>query len=200
MKNNRFISIGSKCNVKHQIDKHFERGETMFFDWFGTNMDTVNLILQTDDIRKYFSPCNIIQEPNTYNRTMAKIIIKNLPKCVSIHDVRAKHDSNNINQFINKYERRFERLFQIIKTNDKLHFVHYGKIEEPQKELFIQTILKINPNCNFVLISVNDEQPSDTIHYSKHFIEFNYMVKRVPGDWTSSWLNWAKIFKVAMET
>ena len=163
-------------------------------------MDTVILILQTDNIRKYLSPSNIIQEPNPHHKRKAKLIIQNLPKCISVHDVRENFDSNDINKFINTYERRFTRLIQLIKSNDKLFFVRYGKIEEHQKEMFINTILTINPKCNFILISVNDQQPLDTINKSARFIEFNYTTKHIHDDWTSSWLDWATIFKVATES
>jgi len=200
MNNNMFISIGSKCNVRHQISKHFKYGETMFFDWLGTDMDTVNIILQTSDITNYFSPCNIIEEPNTLDASHARLAIKNLPKCISVHDVRKNYNSRDIDTFITKYKRRFDRLLQIIKSNNKLFFIRYGKIDNYQKELFIKTILKINPNCNFVLISVKDEQPYNKIQKSNHYIEFNYKVKQVADDWTTSWLDWDNIFKVLMET
>ena len=33
-----FISIGTACNVKNQIDKHTGKKETLFFDWLMTDV------------------------------------------------------------------------------------------------------------------------------------------------------------------
>ena len=49
-----FISIGTACNVKNQIDKHTGKKETLFFDWLMTDMNSVISILKCNNIDEIF--------------------------------------------------------------------------------------------------------------------------------------------------
>jgi hypothetical protein len=192
----RYISIGSKCNVKSQIDRHVGKNETHLFDWLGTDMESVIQILQCDDINNIFNHDNVVNDvkvPNT--RSNSRVIIKNLSYCVSIHDLRLHYKKKDVDDFIDKYKRRFERLIQLICGTEKIHFIRHGKITEEQKELFINTILKINPSCNFSLVSVTEGSDYE-INKSERFIEFKITnnTKKNQDDWTSSYLDWGKVF------
>ena len=121
-----------------------------------------------------------------------------MPYCLSIHDINRFNDTE-IHKFIDKYKRRHERLINIIKSLDTLHFIRYGKIEDTEKEAFIHTILDINPDCNFTLVSVNIEQLSDSIVRSDHYLEINLTYKPSTNelsDWGTSYLNWRSIFNI----
>jgi hypothetical protein len=191
--NMKMLSIGSRCNVKYQINKYY-KSETLFFDWLGTDMATVILVLQCKNIDTILSPEYIVKFPE---RNSAVTVIS-LPHCISIHDINRFNDIE-IYKFIDKYKRRHERLIHIIKSLDKLHFIRYGKIEDTEKEAFIHTILDINPDCNFTLVSVNIEQLSDSIVRSDHYLEINLTYKPSTNelsDWGTSYLNWRSIFNI----
>jgi hypothetical protein len=190
----RFISIGRGCNVKYQINKCVEQKDTLLFDWIGTDMDTVNIILGCQDISIYFNENNIEKDKEYVNKQNSRVIIKQLPKCVSIHDLKSDYRKGDIVRFINKYIGRFEKMINLIRSNEKLYFVRYDQIEENQKNIFIETILKINPNCEFALISIIDEQDSNIINKSNRFLEFILMNKKIENDWSASHLDWKYIF------
>ncbi len=84
----------------------------------------------------------------------------------------------------------------VINGTEKLCFIRYGKIDELTKETFFKTILTINPECSFILVSVID----DTIHKinkGDRFIEIKLTrnLNRPQDDWTTSYLNWDIVFK-----
>jgi hypothetical protein len=193
-----FISIGSKCNVKHQIDKHLQKRETLFFDWVGTDMETVNILLQTKNLKTYFCENNIIKSENNINGA-ARLYIKNLPKCVFIHDVPFHYSKKDIIQFIDKYTRRFNRLMEFIKSKKKLYFIRYGKIEENEKNIFCQAIYNINKNCRFYLISIVSEQENNSLYVKDNYMEFHLTDKNTE-DWTTSNINWKYIFDTIKST
>lgn len=193
-----FISIGSTCNVKHQITKCVKSQETYFFDWLGTDMNTVNLLFQErDKIHDYFHPANIIKHSVT-NDNHSRVYVKHLPKCISIHDLKAQYTTQDLELFVHKYTTRFKRIVQLIKSsnpsNNPLYFIRYGKIEEEEKNTFIETILNINSSCLFTLVSINIEQPTDTLYADKHYLEMNFTTQQVVNDWTTSFLDWNTIF------
>ncbi len=194
----RYISIGRNCNVKFQINKHKPKQETHIFDWLGTDMDSVIQILQCKDIDEIFNHDNIVEDNknNTDKRTRPRIILKNLPYCVSIHDLHVRYKKTDVDNFIDKYKRRFKRLIDLIQENEKIYFIRHGEITQEQKKLFIDTILKINPNCNFALVSVFEALVYE-MNESEHFFEFKITSKsnKNQDDWTSSYLDWGKVFK-----
>ena len=193
----RCISIGSKCNVKFQINKYVKKQETLFFDWLGTDMETVIKILQCKNICDILYHDNIVKDPkNPYTKSNSRIIIKSLPYCVSIHDFTINFKKEDIDSFINKYERRFKRLIELICSTEKLYFIRYEKITEEQKKLFIETILNINPDCDFTLVSVIDDCVNE-INKGERFIEFKLIRKfnKYPDDWSTSYLDWNTVFK-----
>jgi hypothetical protein len=198
-----YISIGGKCNVKYQIKKHTRHRETLFFDWLGTDMDTVILVLQCKNINEILTYDNIIKDPKPGLDSSLRISIKSLPYCVSIHDFKLDFSDKEINNFLHKYKRRYERIIEIIKSNKKLYFIRYGEIKDNHKEAFIETILKINPNCNFTLVSINIKQNTYFVNQSKYFLEINltYNPTQVEcdNDWTTSYIDWNFIFKTINE-
>lgn len=104
-------------------------------------------------------------------------------------------------EFIEKYRRRFLRIITYIKGNDKIVFCRHGDINLNQKCAFIEQIKKINPDCNFCLVSINSNKDADSIRKEENFIEINKQKPEVPYeyDWTTSYLDWKKIF-IAIES
>ena len=187
-----YISIGVACSVKYQIDKHKHKIETLFFDRLITSMKSVIEILSCDDINKILYFDNIIRDANNNSR----VIIKSLDHCVSIHDLKINFTNNDILEFIDKYKRRFNRIIKYIKSDEKIYFIRTGSVYNYTQQKFIKTILKINPNCNFSLIIIdNNKNNINNILKSVHclYIKLNIDIPK-PLDWTQTYLNWNKIF------
>jgi hypothetical protein len=190
-----FISIGPNCILKKQISKHIYSTETLFFDWILTNMSSVISILETDNIEKILNIDNVIRDIKTSNH--GKIIVKSLSYCVAIHDAHPDLDeTEDISNFIEKYKRRYSRIIQYVLNNEKIYFLRFDRVNESDKQKFIEIILKINPNCNFTLVSINTSCKEKTIIKSDYYLEINLIDKLLPNsDWTHSYLDWEQIFK-----
>ena len=201
-----FISIGSACDVKYNIDKFTGSKETLFFDWLMTDMVSVNKIFAVNNIENLLFLENIAQNiKNPTNGENSRIIIKSLPFCESIHDIPVSFNSSHINNFIEKYKRRFNRiLFNILNNKSVIYFVRKGKISHDEKNIFIQNIQNINSKCNFKLVELLELQTKNNYFISeKYFISINldnYRIKQVRDSWTSDCWNWMEVFNDVSKT
>jgi hypothetical protein len=149
--------IGNACAVHESINNYSSTSnKTLFFDWLVTSMKSVNQILENTPI--IFETESI--RPNTLNTT--SINFKNFDLLISYHDIHDFND-NSINEVTNKYIRRYERLINTIKEQQKINFIRYCKnqqnLEENEIYTFYKNIRNINPNLlfNFILISDDND-------------------------------------------
>lgn len=187
--------------MKYQIHQ-VQPLETMFFDWLGTDMDTVNVIMRCDNLDAIFTYDNIVHVPKpSFDRLI--IVVKSLPYCVAIHDFTEFND-RQIENFLCKYKRRHARLMEMVKTPKKpLCFIRYGNdMKDEQQEAFVQTILHWNRNCPFILVCIRIDQPEYSVVYQpdRHFLQINLTLKPDESDWRTSCLPWPDIFKTIRET
>lgn len=190
-----YISIGWACSAKYQIDKHKGKKHSLFFDTLMTDMETVINILKCDDISKIVNFDNIIRDPNNpFTDDHSRIIFKSLSLCISIHDINKEYDDNDMLNFINKYIRRFNRIIEYIKSEEKIYFLRYGNINNSHIQLFIETIFKINPNCKFALIVIDPSQNINSLIKYDNCLIINLIEDKLNADWTKSHLDWAQIF------
>jgi hypothetical protein len=188
-----YISIGNACNVKYQIDKFIGKKETLFFDRLITDINSVNTILECDNLEKILYPDNIIKIGVKDNKS--RISIKSLSNCISIHDIGINISEKDIMVFIDRYKRRYDRIINYIKSDEIIYFIRYETIDETNKKRFIQNIKRINPYCQFSLINIKICQESNTIIMGENYIEINLTDTLVNNrEWTTSDLNWEKIF------
>jgi hypothetical protein len=194
----KYISIGSACTVKYNIDKYKGNCETLFFDWLMTSMNSVIDILGSDNINNILYFDNIIRDINNQcGNTNSTIIIKSLNYCYSIHDLPISYTDNDILDFIDKYTRRFNRIIEYIKSNEKICFIRNGFVRNYEIDKFIETIKKINPNCDFTLVVIYNNKKNTTLLKQNHLLFINLNVDiPIENDWTQQFLNWENIFSV----
>ena len=195
----KYISIGHICSVKYNIDKYRGKSETLFFDWLITSMNSIIDILGCDNIDNILYFDNIIKDINysyTDKDTHSCIIIKSLDVCVSIHDLPINYIDNDILDFIYKYKRRFNRIIEYIKSNEKICFIRNSYVSNLQIDKFIETITKINPNCDFTLVVIHNNKENNATFLNKKNLLYMYLNVDIPTifDWTQQFLNWEKIF------
>lgn len=192
--NKVYISIGTKCGVKFNIDRYIKIKETQFFDWLITDMESVNKILQTNNISSIINNRNLTIESRGYNYITKKVTISSLSKCISLHDLPKRYTNKDINNFITKYIRRYNRLINIIKNNKlKIYFIRHGYIDIKQKNTFIHSVLKINPICNFKLVECSNSPKPNNKNYI--FIDLkNFKNNNKKDSWKLLNYNWNKIF------
>ena len=200
----KYISIGMCCNVKYQIDNHKHKDETLFFDWLMISMNSVVEILSTPDINNILYFDNITRDVNIpYHNKNSSIVIKSLDYCVSIHDLLRDYTDSDVFEYIDKYKRRYDRIMEYIKSDEKICFIRDDSSNSNSvvdnnniRQKFVETILKINPNCKFTLVIIDNknENDSEILKYDHCLhIKLNINPPKYPG-WTTTFLNWEKIF------
>ncbi len=151
-----------------------------------------------DNIKDILYFENIITDINNpIHGNNQRILIKSVGYCVSIHDIPINYTDNDIFEFINKYTRRFNRIIEYIKSNEKICFIRFGYINNDQAKKFIETIKKINSDCDFTLVVIDNCKKNNTeILKQKNllYIKLNIVETETEPDWRTEFLNWNNIF------
>ncbi len=175
------ISFGSACcmvqnihdNIYNKLGPLYRQPEnaTNFFDWLITDFKFItyvfeNLMFKDDSFLNIdnFTFENINTTPEQliggWSKVYKKVEFKNkqIGSMISLHDVRK--ESNEIpNDFIEKYKRRFNRLYDKIKNHNTIYFMHCFDFQwlKPyfplvyEIEKIFETCKVINPICNIKL-------------------------------------------------
>jgi hypothetical protein len=203
------ISLGYACLVRQSIDQfNGYRVETNYFDWLLTNFTTILFILQhLEKPESYLTHDRFTDKGIESNNPTHRNVTHNELYFISLHDFPAEKGYwEYIQEFIEKYQRRANRLISIIKTcSEKINFIHYiaFKINIPTIEqiyFFIVEIQKINPYCNFCL---NLLIPPDLYHEKgiidilqiNNNIKIHYMISDgSPINLQRTDLNWNSVY------
>jgi len=157
-----FISLsssygGNACAIKQSITSYSllnsENEKNQFFDWLVTSMKSINEVLEGKQILFETN----YEYPNVQNTTTIKFF--NFHYLISYHDID-KFNDNSINEITEKYNKRYERLINKIKSQSKIYFIRYCKnasdIEENQINIFYNNIKNINNQLFFKFILISD--------------------------------------------
>jgi len=174
---------------------------TLFFDWLITDIKSVTkILLNYNNIDSILNKNNIVKNPNIpIHDNCSRVLFNNLSLCESVHDLKISYDDTDIEKFIIKYKRRLNRIIDYILSNELLCFIRYGNIDESEKNNFIETILKINPNCKFKLVSVSLSNEKNSIIKETYYISICILHNEIYDDWTTSALNWNEIFLIIQQ-
>jgi hypothetical protein len=198
------ISLGAACNVRYQISK-FEDKESLFFDWLRIDFNSMCEIFENyNDIDKILNKNNIIYDENDryagLKEKRSKIFFKSLSYCESIHDLRRNYNDRDLEEFIEKYKRRFLRIINYIKNNEKIYFIRYEEdkiMSYDEKDRFINIIKKINENCDFYLIFIGNQDTKRENNYLElNKNNFKIKNKDIKDDWRTDFLDWVGIFNI----
>ena len=175
----KVISLGSTCYMKKLIDT-VTKQETHFFDWIGSSVWSINLLIEND-----FK--NIFEQNDFHN--MHVMTAGNFQNCYTNkkYYLRFAHDfdqadvarffrqkqkkplwqskeiinkfDNDFIEFKNKYERRAERIQNILNTKQRILFLRF---EEPSQH-------RVYHNIYLQQLKISE---------STHLINFSEIVKR----------------------
>jgi hypothetical protein len=192
------VSFGSECDIKYQINKYLNlTKETEFFDWLISDIDSVCDIL-SKDINTILTFPNI--QLIGYKNINSIVKFKNCTKLVSMHDVPIKYSFNDINNFILKYKRRYNRLIELIKSNNKTYIIRRDNPLDNKITKFINIINIINPINNITLILLRNDIIDHYI-FSKRVIciNFNKFKLNKNNDWQKNNYAWNLLFDFIIE-
>lgn len=194
------VSLGSNCVVRYRIKELFkmcglDQGPSNFFDNTVQSFEAVIDIMSTPDVAQLFMDSNL-NETGKHDEKNTKIqMISN--GWTSIHDVPMEKTQSQMQEFKEKYLRRHKRLIDLIKTDQfQMYFIRRGSVSMTEKESFIQMIQGMNPQCQFLLVSLSGSDGEVEIVKERHFVRIHLSDEfrlRPPVDgehWTRPDVNW----------
>lgn len=200
----KYIGLGSACYMKQNL-KEWNKDplESLFFDWFITSFQTVLDVLSTKDVKKLFAKKYFIDDTQNDKRAPQEKSLSMRIKLSSVDHLVSIHDIKNINEykdFAEKYIRRFDRMIELICSNEKIIFIRGGtmpwlkSIATPEQiDLFFSIVKSINPDCDFLFAQLVINSDKNEVVKSKNFIEIKTTENK--DDQLGTNLNWDYFFR-----
>lgn len=192
-----FISLGSTCSIAYNLKLRELRQCSLPFDWVRIkNLNNVSKLLQNKfsdflDISTF----NFKEISNKFmvNGKCGSYIYKN-KYCGFYHEFNDYIENICLKEFIDKYKRRIQRLYDILQSEEEITFIREenGKISINKINKFIETIKKINSNIKFKIIIINNYRNNHIIIDNVNF----YFSNKEVTDWKRPEINWAEIFSI----
>lgn len=203
-KKNIYIPIGNSCGIAWQLRKS-DGNEAFPLDWFQLpKMNTIFKILEdnfehltdTDNLSfwKYSDKFFIDSKPG-----VPSALFKNTKyKIKFCHDF-TKEDLSELSDVKDKYDRRIDRFYESIKSDNKIIFIRddvYSNVIQEDFEKFINIIKTINPDIDISLIViVNNPNNLEFIFKDTENITYYNDIEKYT-DWKRENLDWNKIFNI----
>ena len=177
-KADEFISIGGECNVSQGLKYLSLRNFSSPFDWLIINFDKIYNTFQSNfSIQKFLNPYDINNKSQEFTG-----------KFTTSDNVFYYHeqDCNLIDDVLIKYNRRLNRLKDILSCNKSIVFVRKSKNDTLDEIIKLEKlIIKMYPDINFKILFINPNVK--TMHYSNHVIgvyldEFHF-IRWSNGTW-----------------
>lgn len=196
----KYISLGQSCLASYHLRKLGLQRETHFFDWIVTSQNTVIKVLEMNDqdqLRRALTE-NVQFERELFEGHKA-FTCQSLG-LRSVHDLPADGDCPDRFRFhfVDKYIRRYNRLVEVLNSEEPVMFVMTLKKFEPTDKL-TSTIQNIFPTLNFHMILIIEESNHECIKEKKVTTVFleDYLLK--PGarqtHWSLDQYDWNRILK-----
>jgi hypothetical protein len=169
-------TAGPACAIACAIKQYFYNNnyQTNMFDYLEISLLAIIqvLLLNPPDI-EYLSDNNEISLNIDDNNSVK---FKNFDKIISHHDLKKDYNSIDYSNFIEKYKRRYHRLVNDIKNQNKIFFIRYGIEDETQLSILINTIIESNKNLELYFINIINHEYNFNYKYlknTKNFIVIN---------------------------
>ena len=164
---------GPACAIATSIKKYFYNNnyETNMFDYLEISLLSIVEILnlKENDIN-YLNLNNEIYLNKNDNNSVK---FNNFDKIISHHDLKKIYSEQDYKEFIDKYIRRYNRLINSIKNEDKIFFIRYGIENENIIDIFFEKILSINPLLKVYFIIVDYNENNEYIN-NKNYTYINF--------------------------
>lgn len=154
------ISLGYNCEIANALIVGKYRDNSYPFDWLFSKMWKINQTL-----REQF--CNFFKLENLERARYSGRPSKEKDNgFIYVHDGSFNELRNNSNLYIqqfSKYNRRTERLINLLNSEKKILFIRMNYDEKSEDYIeFVKVIKETFPNCNFTLVVI---LPSDKTDY-----------------------------------
>lgn len=210
----KVISLGHACQVKLNIDRLFKFEDTNFkseasnfFDWLVTDFKSVLYILKNINNEELITSSNFTYDENKKTWTDCHRIEHVKFKMISVHDFPLNINyMDYMDEFILKYNRRLDRLKNLINSNENIHMIHC--LDHQFTDAYIITcddlfnykkyLCDINSNSNcFLHIAIPPKYHNidfNNLIQDKVYVYYLHDTQQGDNDWTNQNFNWNIIF------
>jgi hypothetical protein len=141
---------------------------------------------------------------NTIKKYSSSLVtIKNFSTFTSLHDIPKNYDNKDIDEFIDKYTRRYYRFINLIRdNNEKMFFLRNTKevISNRDVVFFNNYVKKINPFNKVYLVILCNYIPDDyQIKHGVILVNYERLKLFESKDWKANNYNWDFILKLLLE-
>ena len=192
-----YISLGSTCCVTQQIKNHNLRKHAYPFDWVRiTNLNNISKLLENKfiDFLEYDS-LEFVEYSKKFsiNNVKGSNIYKN-KYCGFYHEFHERLNSNNYKIFYDKYKRRIDRLFYLLKSNQEITFIReeLNQVKISKINRLRNILLQINPYMKFKIIIITNDERYKNMCINNIIFYFN---NDKISHWTRPELDWNEILK-----
>jgi hypothetical protein len=176
---------GPACAIATSIKKYFynDSKQTDMFDYLEISLLSIIQILLLNNDSDNNITNNLIHN-NTFVPNIngcQTVTFNNFDRIISHHDLKEKYDAHDYIEFIEKYKRRYYRLIDCLKTENKIFFIRYGDECSSQFKEFIRIIQEINPLCEFYIINLIYDETNKEQNYdipNLYTINFYYLLDK----------------------
>lgn len=193
-----YLSLGTTCSIAFNLRLLNIRLKAYPFDWIRIqNLNNLTKIINNsfNDFLNY-DTFQFVNESDKFevNGKMNSYIYKN-NYCKFYHEFDKELDRVMFNKFKEKYKRRVNRFMEVLKSNNQITFIReeIGKVKESKIINFINTIKLINPNIDFKLVIITNDELTQNINIDN--VKFHYSNLKVT-DWRRPELDWKRIFNI----
>lgn len=164
---------GPACAVSYCIKNYYNNNYfTNFFDYLEVSLLSIIQVLKSNNIEHDLKE-NIEIYVNKDNKN--SVSFNNFNRMISHHDLPINYNEHDYYNFINKYERRYYRLIEYIKKEDKIFFIRYGLENYDYIVNFISEVNNINKNVEVFFINVDFNESKQEVNYNiKNYYYINF--------------------------
>jgi hypothetical protein len=195
---NKILSLGSNCYVKMFLGSIKYSSETNFFDYIGSSMWSINELLKNDFNELFEGGMNNFEKKKIMNTGDKYILTHKKYHLRFKHEFKQKfnipiNDKINLEDFNKtkeKYERRKERLYEILNDKQTLLFIRYEEdfknkviyYEDKKSEIeyiyeFIEIIKQKFPLKKFCILflshTMENDKPNENLVILKNIDPIN---------------------------
>jgi hypothetical protein len=216
--NKYYISLGDACSVAYQLQQNRLKKESLPFDWIRVNnfKDVINIFkdnfsnfcdIDSLQLIKKTNNFPIVNDifPNENNNSETYVYHHKIYNIDFFHDFHTDiKNLDTVKNFVDKYNRRIIRLYDILKSNNEIIFIrdeNKYSINNETINMFIQLMNEINPNMNYklnIVIHNHKLKKLDIDDYIKDdkilIIIDNSTINRNNPRWIRSNFDWNKVF------
>jgi len=208
----KIISLGHACQVRFNIDRLFKCEETNFFDWLITDFKSVLYVLKNINNKNLITKSNLTDKQvskcwhQPYHEPYHKIECTDF-KMISIHDFPSNIDyMDYMDEFILKYNRRLNRLNNLINSDENIHMIHC--LDHQFTDGYIITNddivnykkylcdINFNNNCflHIVIPPKYNNIDFNNLIQDKVYVYYLHDTQQGNNDWRNTNFNWNIIF------